>query len=157
MHSGMSHLTIGSQAPDFELPDANGKQFKLSDARGKTVVLYFYPKDNTPGCTAEACSFRDSYEAFTDAGAMVVGVSADDGASHQGFAQKHRLPFTLLTDKGDKVADLYGIGRRMLGLLKGRVTFVIDKTGVIRHTTDSSIFMNDHVNESLKVVKTLGA
>ena len=153
----MAELTPGKTAPDFELPDANGKAFKLSALRGKTVVLYFYPKDNTAGCTAEACSFRDSYEAFTDAGALVVGVSSDDAASHQGFAQKHRLPFTLLTDKGGKVAQLYGVARHLGGLLKGRVTFVIDAQGIIRHNVNSNFLVNDHVTESLKVVKSLVA
>ena len=153
----MSELGPGSPAPDFELPDQHGKPFKLSELRGKTVVLYFYPKDFTAGCTAEACSFRDSYEAFTDAGAVVVGVSSDDADSHQGFARKHRLPFTLLTDRGDKVAKLYSVSRRFGGLVKGRVTFVIDREGVIRHHVDSMILVGDHVSESLRVVKQLVA
>ncbi len=151
----MSALGLGKPAPDFSLPDQHGKPFSLSEARGKTVVLYFYPKDNTAGCTAEACSFRDSYQDFTDAGALVVGVSSDDAESHQGFAAKHRLPFTLLTDKGGAVAKLYGVSSMLGGLLKGRVTYVIDPKGIIRHHVDAMILVNNHVHESLKVVKQL--
>src|SRR5689334_13032822 len=99
--SGDATVKVGDAAPEFDLPDAAGTRVRLADFRGKkSVVLYFYPKDDTPGCTKEACSFRDNYEAFTDAGAEVIGVSSDSEASHRKFADKHRLPFTLVADTG---------------------------------------------------------
>src|SRR6266850_2178803 len=116
---GKSAVEPGQPAPDFELSDAEGKRVQLSDFRGKrAVVLYFYPKDDTPGCTKEACSFRDSYEAFKEAGAEVIGVSSDSEASHGKFATKYKLPFTLLADAGGTVRKQYGIPAT-LGLLPG--------------------------------------
>jgi len=103
-------VDVGNVAPDFTLTNQDGKSVSLSDFKGKqAVVLYFYPKDNTPGCTAEACSFRDSYEVFQEIGAEVIGVSSDSEGSHQGFAAKHRLPFVLLSDQGGEVRKLYGV------------------------------------------------
>ena len=135
--SGTVGVAVGDRAPDFTLADAEGKPVSLADFRGKrAVVLYFYPKDDTPGCTKEACSFRDSYEEFTQAGAEVIGVSSDSGSSHQGFAKKHRLPFTLLSDPGGAVRKKYGVPAT-LGLLPGRVTFVIDREGVVRHVSEA--------------------
>ena len=139
----------GERAPDFSLPDAEGRSFRLSERRGKTpVVLYFYPKDDTPGCTKEACGFRDQYEDFQRLGAEVVGVSSDSSASHQRFAAKHRLPFTLLADPGGAVRRLYGVPAT-LGLLPGRVTFVIDRQGVVRHVLNSQLEAKRHVAEAL--------
>ena len=127
-------LTEGKQAPDFSLHDESGKSHKLSDYRGKTVVLYFYPADDTPGCTAEACDLRDDYRKYQKAGAVILGVSPDDEASHIAFKQKYKLPFTLLADKGHKVSELYGVwaqksmfGKKYLGVL--RSTFIIDEQG----------------------------
>ncbi len=124
-------------APDFELPDENGKLHKLSDYKGKFVVLYFYPKDDTPGCTTEACGFRDNYTAYTKAGAVILGVSPDSSKSHTKFKTKFELPFTLLADEGHKVCELYGawghkklMGREYDGVL--RTTFVIAPDGMIR-------------------------
>src|SRR5512138_38305 len=117
-------ITEGRKAPDFSLPDQDGKMHKLSEYRGKPVVLYFYPKDDTPGCTKEACSFRDQYEDFVAAGAEVLGVSSDDEAAHRKFTEKYRLPFTLLSDRGGAVRKLYKVPAT-LGLLPGRVTYVI--------------------------------
>lgn len=122
----------------------------------RTVVLFFYPKDDTAGCTAEACSFRDAYEDFKAAGAEVIGVSADDGASHEAFKAKHRLPFTLLTDPGGAAARAFGV-KKTLGLIAGRVTFVIDRQGVIRHRFDSLVRVTRHVEEALQIVKALEA
>jgi peroxiredoxin Q/BCP len=108
--TGEPGIKVGDAAPEFDLTDAAGKRVRLSDFRGKrNVVLYFYPKDDTPGCTKEACSFRDSYQSFTDAGAEVIGVSSDDGASHQKFAEKFHLPFTLVSDTGGAVRKRYGV------------------------------------------------
>ena len=146
---GKSGIEAGQPAPDFELPDAEGKRIRLADFRGKkAVVLYFYPKDDTPGCTAEACSFRDSYEDFQDAGAEVIGVSSDSASSHAKFAKRHKLPFTLLSDAKGEVRKKYGVPTT-LGLLPGRVTFVIDKKGVVRHVFNSQLQATRHVQEAL--------
>jgi len=152
---GESNVRVGDQAPDFVLPDRTGKMVRLSDFRGrKAVVLYFYPKDDTPGCTKESCAFRDSYEEFSDAGAEVVGVSSDSAESHGKFAAKHRLPFTLLSDQGGQVRARYGVPAT-LGLLPGRVTFVIDRDGVVRHVFNSQFQATQHVTEALEALRRL--
>ncbi|ALD20744.1 peroxiredoxin [Hymenobacter sp. DG25A] len=149
-------LQVGNSAPDFTLKTTTGETFRLSEQRGKrSVVLYFYPKDDTPGCTAEACSFRDQYEDFKDLGAEVVGVSSDSEASHQKFTQKHRLPFPLLADEGGKVRKLYEVPRALLGIIPGRVTFVIDKEGVIQYIFNSLNRATDHVANAKQVLATL--
>ncbi len=151
----MKSVETGDQAPDFTLPSQTGEDVTLSGLRGEsTVVLYFYPKDETPGCTREACSFRDSYEDFVDAGAVVVGVSADTVSSHESFADGHELPFTLLADESNQVRKLYGVPKT-LGLLPGRVTYVIDKQGYVRHVFNSQLFFDRHVSEALATVKQL--
>jgi peroxiredoxin Q/BCP len=148
-------LAIGDKAPDFSLPSHDGKSVSLSGLLGKsTVVLFFYPKDDTPGCTVEACTFRDQYDAFAEAGAVVLGVSSDSGESHQRFASKHKLPMTLLTDAGGKVRALYGV-KKTLGLLPGRATFVIDREGRVQHMFVSQLRVKDHVAEALEAVKRL--
>ena len=153
--TGESGIKVGDAAPEFDLTDAAGKRVRLSDFRGKrNVVLYFYPKDDTPGCTKEACSFRDSYQSFTDAGAEVIGVSSDDGPSHQKFAEKFHLPFTLVSDTGGSVRKRYGVPAT-LGLLPGRVTFVIDRDGIVRHVFNSQLQATKHVDEALGVIKRL--
>jgi thioredoxin-dependent peroxiredoxin len=147
--------TIGDTAPDFTLPSHTGESVQLSDYRGKkVVVLYFYPKDNTPGCTAEACAFRDSYEAFTESGAEVIGISSDSVDSHGKFSGKHSLPFVLLSDKGAKVRKLYGVPNSLV-VLPGRVTYVIDRDGVIQHVFSSMSNIGGHIDEALTVVKRL--
>src|SRR5262252_2182145 len=126
-------IEVGDEAPDFTLPSQSGEPVRLHDRIGQhVVVLYFYPKDGTPGCTAEACAFRDSHEVFTDAGAEVIGVSSDSVDSHVAFASRHKLPFTLLSDQGGQVRKRYGVPP-VLGLLPGRVTYVIDREGRVRH------------------------
>ena len=149
---GKPSIVEGQRAPDFTLPDANGKDVRLADLSGKPVVLYFYPKDDTPGCTKEACSFRDQYQDFQDAGAVVIGVSSDSSESHRKFAAKHRLPFTLLADRGGRVRRLYGVPAT-LGLLPGRVTFVIDAGGVVRHVFNSQLDATRHVAEALGTLR----
>jgi peroxiredoxin Q/BCP len=128
---------------------------QLRDKIGKPLVVYFYPKDETYGCTIEACAFRDQYEDFVGAGADVIGVSRDDAAAHDSFKKNHRLPFTLLTDPGGKVAAAWGV-KGMLGL-PGRVTYVFDKSGKLAHRFDSMIRFGRHVDEALAVVKKLAA
>ncbi|WP_246008212.1 peroxiredoxin [Chitinophaga lutea] len=147
-------LTTGSKVPDFELKDQDGKNFKLSDALAKgPVVVYFYPKDDTPGCTKEACSFRDSFEQFKDEGVQVVGISADDVASHKKFAEKYKLPFTLLSDTNNKVRKLFGVPKSMM--LPGRVTYVLNKNGVVVHQFNSLTQATQHVEEAMAAIKKL--
>ena len=148
-------IAIGDKAPLFTLPDQNGKMVNLSDFTGKTkLVVYFYPKDESFGCTKEACSFRDSYEDFKEAGAEVIGISADDEASHKEFSTHHKLPFILLSDKDKKVSDLYNV-KKTMGILPGRVTFVIDKEGVIRMIYSSQLNFQKHVDEAVEILKSL--
>jgi peroxiredoxin Q/BCP len=150
-------VQVGDQAPDFTLPSQSGDQVRLRDRLGgRVVVLYFYPKDNTSGCTAEACAFRDRYEAFTDAGAEVIGVSSDSPDRHAAFAGRHRLPFTLLADQGGRVRKAYGVPT-VLGLIPGRVTYVIDRSGTVRHVFNSMTNIDGHVGEALEVVRRLQA
>lgn len=142
-------------APDFTLPDQNGRPVRLVDLlRSKAVVLYFYPKDETLVCTTEACAFRDAYEVFTDAGAEVIGVSDDSVESHQAFAGHHRLPFILVADTDGGVRKRYGVGK-FLGLLPGRVTFVIDRGGVIRQVFSSRFGATAHVETALRTLQAL--
>jgi peroxiredoxin Q/BCP len=148
-------LKAGDTAPDFALPDRAGYTVRLSDYRGKkAVVLYFYPKDDTPGCTKEACSFRDQYEVFKEAGAEVIGVSSDSEASHAKFAAKYSLPFVLVADRGGKVRKQYGVPATF-GLLPGRVTFVIDPQGVVRHVFNSQLQATRHVEEAAQALRAL--
>jgi peroxiredoxin Q/BCP len=127
---------VGSQAPAFRLQDQNGKWHTLAEQQGKWVVLYFYPKDNTPGCTTQACEFRDNIFAFRDAGAVILGVSVDDVKSHEEFAKEHSLPFTILADSTKEVAKSYGVLYKAMGVLEvaRRDTFIIDPQGrVAKH------------------------
>ncbi|MBX7148986.1 peroxiredoxin [bacterium] len=145
----------GDKLPEFSLSDQNGKSVDIKNLIGKKVlVIYFYPKDDTPGCTKEACTFRDSYDDFKRAGAEVIGISSDDEASHKKFAATHHLPFILLADSGGKVRKLMGVPKTM-GLLPGRVTYIVDKKGIVRHVFNSQFQAEKHVEESLEVIKRL--
>jgi peroxiredoxin Q/BCP len=148
-------VKVGDIAPDFTLKSPNGSQVSLSDFKGqKNVVVYFYPKDDTPGCTKEACAFRDSHQVFQDAGAEVIGISDDSPESHQQFAAKYNLPFTLLSDSGSKVRKLYEVPAT-LWILPGRVTYVIDKEGIVRHVFDSMLNFDAHVQEAIKTLEAI--
>jgi peroxiredoxin Q/BCP len=150
-------IQVGDKAPDFTLPSQSGEQVRLGDRLGeRVVVLYFYPKDETPGCTKEACAFRDSYEVFGEAGAEVIGVSSDSVDKHAAFAGHHEIPFTLLSDEGGQVRKSYGVPST-LGVLPGRVTYVIDRTGTVRHVFNSMTNIGRHVGDALDVVKRLSA
>jgi peroxiredoxin Q/BCP len=143
---------VGDPAPDFTLPAASGEPIRLSQFRGRSeVVLFFYPKDHSLICTAEACSFRDSYEAFESAGAEVIGISADTIESHRQFAARNRLPFHLLSDSDGAVRAGYGVPRT-LGVIAGRVTYLIDRQGIVRHITISQFQAAWHVAEALRVL-----
>ncbi len=148
---------MGAPAPDFTLPGPGGRSVSLAELlRGGAVVLYFYPKDQTPGCTMEACGFRDELDSFTAAGAQVVGISRDDETSHARFAAKHKLPFLLLSDTTGETHARYGVTKK-LGLIPDRTTFVIDRDGIIRHVFSSMIRMRAHIDESLAIVRRLYA
>jgi thioredoxin-dependent peroxiredoxin len=150
-------IRVGDTAPDFTLPSQSGDPVRLGDRLGdRVVVLYFYPKDETPGCTAEACAFRDSHEAFADAGAEVIGISSDSAGRHASFAGRHNLPFTLLSDQGGAVRKSYGVPA-VLGVLPGRVTYVIDRAGTVRHVFNSMTNIGQHVSDALDVVRRLQA
>ena len=153
MIGAMANLRPGDPMPDSTLVGPEGPT-KLRDRIGKPLVIYFYPKDETYGCTKEACSFRDQYEDFVAAGAEVIGVSRDDTASHAKFREHHRLPFTLLSDPDGTIASSWGV-RNVLGFIPGRVTFVFDKQGVVRHRFESNVRFGKHVDEALEIVKTL--
>ncbi|HXX65589.1 MAG TPA: peroxiredoxin [Polyangiaceae bacterium] len=148
-------VAVGQRAPDFTLTSTTGASVTLSSFFGqRTVVVFFYPQDDTPGCTVEACSFRDVYQEFVAAGAEVIGISSDSSASHAQFAGKYRLPMTLLSDPGGEVRALYGV-RSTLGLLPGRATFVIDRSGTVQHVFVSQFRVRQHSTQALEVVRRL--
>lgn len=148
-------INVGDKAPDFTLPSQMGDNVTLSEYFGKkNIVLYFYPKDESSGCTREACKFRDRYEVFTSLGAEVLGVSSDSLESHKSFATHHGLPFLLLSDEDGKVRELYGVPSTM-GIIPGRVTYIIDKKGVVRHIFSSQFQPEKHIEEALKILKEL--
>jgi peroxiredoxin Q/BCP len=149
-------VKVGDSAPDFALPNQSGEMISLKDMIGKKIiVLYFYPRDFSLGCTAEACAFRDSYEVFKEAGAEVVGVSSQSVDSHKRFATANALPFILLSDEDGKVRKLYGASSTF-GLMPGRVTYVIDKKGIIRHVFSSQLSPTKHIEEALRIIKDIG-
>ena len=143
-------LKVGDQAPDFEGVTEEGKIIRLSDFKGKYVILYFYPKDDTPGCRAEALSFKENFEELTKLNAVVIGVSADSSESHKKFKEKYGLPFILVSDEGNKIRELYGAKGL---LLPPRITFVIDPEGKIIHIYSSQMNPTSHVKEAMEVIK----
>lgn len=149
-------IKTGDVAPLFSLPDQDGNIILLEKLIGqKIIVLFFYPKDETRGCTAEACSFRDHYEEFLDLGCEVIGISGDNETSHRSFASNHQLPYKLLSDKDNAVRKLYGAKGPLFGLIPGRVTYVIDKQGKVVHVFNSMMQFDQHVKEALTVIKGL--
>jgi thioredoxin-dependent peroxiredoxin len=151
----MASIQVGDCAPDFTVQSQTGQPVSLADYRGRSaVVLFFYPKDGTAVCTKEACSFRDAYEDFVQAGAVVIGVSSDSEESHRAFASGHRLPFVLLSDAEGSLRKVFGVPKT-LGIMPGRVTYVIDKEGIVRHIFSSQFAADRHVSEALAVVRQL--
>lgn len=149
-------LTAGMEAPDFTLPDSEGKMHTLSSYRGKNVVIYFYPKDMTPGCTQESCDFRDAFDLFAEKNTVIIGISVDSETSHSKFAEKYSLPFILLSDKEKKIVDSYGvwIEKRMYGkkyMGTERTTFLIDEKGIIKEVFNK-VKVNGHVKEVLSLI-----
>jgi peroxiredoxin Q/BCP len=155
-NNSMKEIKIGSSIPAFTLPDQNGNMFDINSVIGKkNIVIYFYPKDDSPGCTKEACSFRDQFEVFRDADAVIIGISGQSVDSHKEFAEKHRLSFTLLSDEGNKIRKQFGVPANMLGLIPGRVTYIADKTGKVIYIFNSQTKATEHVDEALRILKGL--
>jgi len=152
----MNEIKIGSSIPSFTLSDQNGNLFDINSVLGKkNLVIYFYPKDDSPGCTAQACSFRDQFEVFREADAVIIGISGQSVESHKEFAEKHRLSFTLLSDEGDKIRKQFGVPTNLLGILPGRVTYIADKTGKVIYLFNSQMQATKHVDEALRILKEL--
>lgn len=152
----MKKIDIGSKIPTFELYDQNGQLFNLEATLGqKNLVVFFYPKDDSPGCTKEACAFRDQFEVFADADAVILGISAQSVESHLAFAKKHRLNYTLLSDPGNKVRQSFGVPTSFFGLIPGRVTYVINKNGEVVYMFNSQTQAQKHVDEALRIIKAL--
>jgi peroxiredoxin Q/BCP len=150
-----AQLGKGDPIPPFSVLDQDRKTWTRDDVLGEgPVIIYFYPKDETPVCTAEACHFRDDFAAFTDVGARVFGVSADSPESHATFAANHRLPFRLLADEGNAMKAAFGV-KAAMGIFPGRVTFVVDAAGVVQHAFSAQLHAKKHVDEALRVLRTL--
>jgi len=151
----MKSIRIGDPAPDFSAIDSQGEPVALADFIGKkALVLFFYPADESPVCTKEACAFRDAYQDFIEAGAKVVGISGDSARSHQRFAEHHRLPFRLVSDEDGALRRTFGVPKT-LGLLPGRVTYLIDKMGIVRHLFNSQLNAEKHMGETLERLRQL--
>lgn len=153
-NSTMKKIEIGDTVPTFSLLDQNGKMIKIDTTLGKPMIIYFYPKDDTPGCTKEACTFRDEFENFTDLGAMVIGISADSVESHKNFEEKYNLPFTLLADTENDVRKLFGVPNNLF-VIPGRVTYVVNNQGIVVHVFNSQLGAKKHISESLQKLKEL--
>ena len=152
----MNEIKIGSIIPAFTLPDQDGNLFDINSVLGKkNLVIYFYPKDDSPGCTKEACSFRDQFDVFKEANAVIIGISGQSVESHKEFAEKHRLSFTLLSDEGNKIRKQFGVPTNLMGLLPGRVTYIADKTGKVIFIFNSQTKATEHVDEALRILNEL--
>lgn len=145
-------IAIGDKIPFFTASDNNGNIFDIKDYLGKPLVIYFYPKDDTPGCTAQACTFRDQYQDFKELGAEVIGISSDSVLSHQKFVSKFNLPFILLSDFDKKIRKAFGVSRDYLGLIDGRTTYVVDEKGIVQYIFDSTS-SKKHITEALAILK----
>lgn len=147
-------LEVGDKLPLFVLKDQNGEEFKVENYLGKQkLVVYFYPKDDTPGCTKEACKFRDDYEVFKDLNAKIIGISADDVASHKNFAAKYNLPFTLLSDENNGLRKSFGVPGNLFGLVPGRVTYVIGLDGKVKYIFNNLFQAEKHIEEAINILQ----
>lgn len=147
-------IDLEDKTPFFTLKDQNNNDFSIESLVGKKpIVLFFYPKDFTPGCVREVCAFRDQYQDFQDYGVEVIGISSDGHKSHEKFADKHNLPFTLLSDAKGKIRKIFGVPNSLLGLLPGRMTFVINKEGIVKMRFNNQFGAEKHIEESLKILK----
>lgn len=146
-------MKIGDKLKPFSLQNENGEIVNIDANFGQPLVIYFYPKDDTPGCTKEACAFRDSFEEFTNAGVTVFGVSADSPKSHLAFKEKYRLPFSLLTDSGNQLRKTWNVPSSLFGLLPGRVTYIFDKKGILLHLFNSQLRAEQHITEALAILQ----
>jgi peroxiredoxin Q/BCP len=154
--TNMEKISIGSIIPGFSLNDQNGNLFDIATVLGqKNLVIYFYPKDDSPGCTKQACSFRDQFAVFADADAVVIGISSQSVKSHKEFAEKYRLNYTLLSDQDEKVRKLFGVPTNLLGLIPGRVTYIVNKAGKVVFIFNSQMKAEQHVDEAVKILKEL--
>jgi len=152
----ISKTEVGSVIPQFTLADQNGNLFDINSVTGKkNLVIFFYPKDDSPGCTKEACYFRDQFEVFNEADALIIGISGQSVESHKKFAEKYRLSYTLLSDEGNKIRKLFGVPTNFLGLLPGRVTYVIDKSGKVVYIFNSQTNTKRHVDDALKILQEM--
>lgn len=149
-------MKIGERIPDFEVPDQDWNNMKSSELLGKPSVVYFYPKDDTPGCTKQACTFRDQFEEFQDLGASVVGVSNDSPEEHRQFIEKYRIPFRLLSDIKGELRKKFDVPANLFGLIPGRVTFVFDQEGALIHQFHSQSKTEKHIDEALDAIRSLG-
>lgn len=148
-------VKVGSKIPSFSLKDQNGNIFDINSVIGKKkLVIYFYPKDDTPGCTKQACTFRDQFEAFKKENALVIGISGQSVESHKAFAEKHHLSFTLLSDEDNTVRKLFGVPTTM-GMIPGRVTYVVDLSGKVVYIFNSQSEVEKHVSEAIRVLKEM--
>lgn len=145
-------LQIGDKLPFFTAKDSEGNDFEIKEYIGQPLVIYFYPKDETRVCTEQACSFRDNYEDFKNLGAEVIGISSDSSSSHKRFSKKYKLPFILLSDEGKKLRKLFGVQNDLLGLIPGRVTYVIDKNGILI-LIFNSMSGKIHIEKALEALK----
>lgn len=150
----MKKITVGDVVPSFTLQDQNGVNTTINATMGVPLVIYFYPKDDTPGCIKEACKFRDDFEKFNDLHVTVIGISADNVASHKKFEEKYTLPFTLLADVDNVVRSLFGVPKSMV-FLPGRVTYVIDKKGIVRYVFNSLFGAEKHIDNALKELQKI--
>ena len=153
---GIKKTEVGMPVPQFTLADQNGSLFSIRSVIGKKyLVIYFYPEDDSPGCTKEACYFRDEYDVFKKADALIIGISGQSVESHKKFAEKYHLNFTLLSDEENKVRKLFGVPVNLFGLLPGRVTYVVDKSGKVVYIFNSQTNAKKHVDEALRILKGL--
>jgi len=146
-------IQVGEAVPKFSLKNQHGELISIENFIGKSFVIYFYPKDDTPGCTVEACAFRDAFEDFQNLGAAVIGISGDSPEAHQKFAKKYALPFVLLSDPKNEVRSLFGVPKSLFGLLPGRVTYIVDEMGKVKHIFGGQFQARKHVREAMTSLK----